>query len=127
LQHRCFEAAIKFRLACDQLGLGKSDDDDLAQFLDEFQITGAKLAGALGDIARGTGPRDAAFTVAYLKRALHHLHQSQAGLEAAAMKRRGPSADDPLLPEAIVAEARRELFAIREGILGLMQEFRDQR
>jgi hypothetical protein len=54
--------------------------------------------------------------VAYLKRALDHLHKSQAGLEAAAPKN--------LLPEPTVAEARREVFEIREGILRLMDEFR---
>ena len=60
--------------------------------------------------------RDGAFTVAMLKRALDHLHKAQAGLDAAATKQ--------LLPEAMVAEARRELFAIREGILELMERFR---
>jgi hypothetical protein len=88
----------------------------LGQFIFEFQTTGAKLAGALNSIARGEGFTDAAFTVAYLKRALDHLHKSQAGLEAVAPKK--------LLPESMVEEARKELFAIREGILRLMDEFR---
>jgi hypothetical protein len=59
---------------------------------------------------------DPAFTVACLKRALDHLHQSQAGLEAVALKK--------LLPVKMVAGARKELFEIREGILKLMDEFR---
>jgi len=54
--------------------------------------------------------------IAYLKRALDHLHKSQAGLEAAALKN--------LLPATMIAEARKELFEIREGILHLMDEFR---
>ena len=54
--------------------------------------------------------------MAYLKRALDHLHQAQASLEAVAPKH--------LLPEPLMAEARQELFAIREGILRLMDEFR---
>jgi hypothetical protein len=62
---------------------------------------------------------DAAFTVAALKRALDHLHKSQAGLEAVAPKK--------LLPETMIVEARRELFEIREGILRLMDEFRGRR
>jgi hypothetical protein len=53
-----------------------------------------------------------------LKRALDHLHKSQAGLEAVAPKK--------LLPEKMIAETRKELFEIREGILRLMQEFRAQ-
>lgn len=116
LQHRCFESSVKFWRQVGELGLKKSDDEDLGRFLFEFQTTGAKLAGALNGLAAGRGCRDNAFTVAYLKRALDHLHQSQAGLEAVAPKR--------LLPEKMIAEARRELFAIREGILNLMQELR---
>ena len=68
---------------------------------------------------RSTGsstPFNVSFTVAYLKRALDHLHKSQAGLEAVAPKK--------LMPEKMVAEARKELFEIREGILKLMDEFR---
>jgi len=116
LQHRCFESAMKFWHQADELGLDKSADKDLGQFIFEFQTTGAKLAGALNGIARGAGFTDAAFTVAYLKRALDHLHKSQAGLEAVAPRK--------LLPETMVAEARKEMFEIREGILHLMDELR---
>src|SRR6266487_2553087 len=116
LQHRCFESALNFWRQADQLGLKKSEDDDLQEFIFEFQTTGAKLAGAINGIARGRGFREGAFTVACLKRALDHLHKSQAGLEAVAPKK--------LLPEKMVAEARQELFEIREGILKLMDAFR---
>ena len=116
LQHRCSESAMKFWKQTDKLGLKKSEDDDLQEFIFEFQTTGAKLAGALNGIAEGRGYRDDAFTVAYLKRALDHLHKSQAGLEAVAPKR--------LLSEKMVSEARKELFEIREGILKLMDELR---
>jgi hypothetical protein len=57
-----------------------------------------------------------AFVVACLKRALDHLHQSQAGLEAVAPKK--------LLPAKMIAAARQELFEIRAGILNLMDELR---
>lgn len=116
LQHRCFESALKFWKQVEDLGLRESDNNDLGQFIGEFQITGAKLAGALNGIARGDDCTDAAFTVACLKRALDHLHKAQAGLEAVAPKK--------LLPDAIVVEARKELFEIREGILRLMDELR---
>jgi len=116
LQHRCFESAMKFWHQADELGLEKLQDKDLDQFIFEFQTTGAKLAGALNSLARGGGAPAATFTVAYLKRALDHLHKSQAGLEAVAPKR--------LLPQPMVGEARKELFEIREGILRLMDEFR---
>ena len=116
LQHRCFESSMKFWHQADELGLERTADKDLDQFIFEFQTTGAKLAGALGGIPRGQGYSDSSFTVAYLKRALDHLHKSQAGLEGVAPKK--------LLPETTIAEARKELFEIREGILRLMDEFR---
>ena len=119
LQHRCFESAMKFWHLADELGLKHSPEDDLHQFIFEFQTTGAKLAGALDGLAQGRDPRDAAFTVAYLKRALDHLHKSQAGLEAVAPRK--------LLPAKMVTEARKELFEIREGILQLMDEFRGRK
>jgi hypothetical protein len=119
LQHRCHESAMKVWHECDELDLDKSEDDDLQQFIFEFQTAGVKLGGALHGVAQGRGPRDGAFTVAYLKRALDHLHQAQAGLEAVAPKK--------LLPEKMVSRARKELFEIREGILKLMDEFRGRK
>jgi hypothetical protein len=116
LQHRCLESALEFQRRTEKVGLKRCEDDDLQDFLFEFQTTSVKLAGALNGIAPGRGYRDDAFTVAYLKRALDHLHKSQAGLEVVAPKK--------LLPEEMVAEARKELFEIREGILKLMEEFR---
>jgi hypothetical protein len=119
LQHRCSESAMKYWKAADELGLEKCEDKDLWDFIMEFQTTGAKLAGALGSIARGDYEPNAAFTVACLKRALSHLHKSQAGLEAVAVKK--------LLPEKMIVAARNELFEIREGILTLMDEFRGRK
>ncbi len=119
LQYRCHESAMKVWHECDALGLDKCGDEDLEQFVFEFQTTGVKLGGALHGIAQGRGPRDGAFTVAYLKRALDHLHQAQAGLEAVAPKK--------LLPAKMVAGARKEMFEIREGILKLMDEFRGRK
>ena len=107
---------MKFWHKISKLGLDPSADKDLDQFMFEFQTTGTKLAGALSSVAREEGCVDPAFTVAYLKRALGHLHQAQAGLEAVAPK--------TLLPQAMIAEARQELFEIREGILQLMDRFR---
>jgi PAS domain-containing protein len=119
LQHRCFESAMKFWHECDELNLTESGDEDLQQFIFEFQTTGVKLGGALDGLARGQGYDDDAFTVAYLKRVLDHLHKSQAGLEAVAPKN--------LLPAKMVSTARKELFEIREGILKLMDEFRGRK
>jgi hypothetical protein len=119
LQHRCHESAMKVWHVCDELGLEKTGDNDLSQFVFEFHTTAAKLAGALNGIAQGRGYRDDAFIVACLKRALDHLHKSQAGLEGVAPQK--------LLPEKMITEARRELLEIREGILKLMDEFRGRK
>jgi hypothetical protein len=116
LQHRCFESAIWFHHKIDELRLGEESYRDLEQFTFEFEMTGVKLGGALDGIARGGPHPKPSFTVACLKRALGHLHKAQAGLEALAPKR--------LLPEALVEEARTELFEIREGILQLMDRYR---
>lgn len=116
LQHHCSESAMKFWNLADELGLEKAENKDLDQFIFEFQTTGVKLGGALAGIAEGRPCRDASFTIAYLKRALDHLHKSQAGLEAIVPKK--------LLPEATIIEARRELFEIRESIINLMDALR---
>lgn len=121
LQHRCSESALKYWRKTDRLGLQNSNDKALGNFIGEWLTTSAKLAGALDGIAQERGPRDAAFTVAYLKRALNHLHKSQAGLETLARRKK------KLLPDNLVVAARKELFAIREGILKLMDEFRGRK
>jgi hypothetical protein len=116
LQHRCSESGIKFWKLTDKPGFKKSEDEDLQEFLFEFQTTGVKLAGALNGLAQDRGLADSAFVVACLKRALDHLHKAQAALEAVAPKK--------ILSKKTIAEARKELFEIREGILKLMDEFR---
>lgn len=116
LQHRCQESAMAFWKKCDKLGLVDSDDEDLGQLLAEFQITGAKLAGALSSIGYSRDTQEPAFVVACLKRALDHLHKAQAALEKVAPKK--------LFPEKIRLKVRQDLFEIREEILRLMNEFR---
>lgn len=116
LQHRCFESAMRFWHEAEARGLQKMNDEELEKFLFQFQTTSVKLGGALNGVARGHGCGDAAFTVACLKRALNHLHTTQAALEAVAPRE--------LLPRQMIAEARQELFELRQEILKLMDEFR---
>jgi hypothetical protein len=116
LQHRCFEGALRFGQQARELGLERSEDKDLEQFIFEYQTTAVKLAGALDGIARGESFGEPGFAVACLKRALDHLHKAQAGLEGVAPKQ--------LLPEPMIVEARKELFEVRQGILQLMDQFR---
>jgi len=119
LSLRAFNSSQALWHKCDELDLGKGDDDDLCRLISEFQITGAKLAGALDGLAYGRELRDGPFTVAYLKRALGHLHAAQAALEKVVPKN--------LLPADVLATTRKELFEIREEILRLMEEFRGQK
>jgi len=116
LSLRAFESSIALWHKCDELGLGKMDDDDLGELISEFQITGAKLAGALDGLVYGRDHREGAFIVACLKRALNHLHAAQAALEKVVARN--------LLPADLITTNRNELFAIREEILRLMEEFR---
>jgi hypothetical protein len=118
LQHRCYQHAMELWRKVKKLGLQEHPDDDLNLLVSEFQVTSAKLGGALSGIARGYGQPDPAFTVAYLKRALDHLHKAQAGLEAVSSKN--------LLPAKMISVTRQQLFEIREAILQLMHHFRGQ-
>jgi hypothetical protein len=115
LQHRAYQVSLKFLQTAKSPG-AEVTDEDLQELIFAFHMIAAKLAGALGPIARGTGLPQPAFTVAYLKRALDRLHQAQAGLEAVALRK--------ILPDQLVAEARTELFEIRQGILDLMDRYR---
>ena len=119
LQHRCFEDAMNLWQKLKALGFQEHPDEDLNDLVSEFQTASVKLGGALTGIARGYGPEDPAFTVAYLKRALDHIHKAQSALEAIAPKN--------LLPDDVVADTRQRLFETREGVLRLMDCFRDQK
>jgi pterin-4a-carbinolamine dehydratase len=119
LQHRCYEAAMKLRHECDDLGGLNENDDDLCELITEYQITSAKLAGALNGLAYDRDLREGAFIVACLKRALGHLHQAQAALEKVVLNKS--------LPAPIACRVRGELFSIREDMLRLMDEFRGRK
>ena len=111
---RALEGSMALWHKCDDLK--KSHDKDIAALVGAYQTTSAKLAGALDGLAYGRDLRDGAFVVAYLKRALSHLHGAQAALETVASKQ--------LLPQDVITSIRVELFGIREEILRLMTEFR---
>jgi hypothetical protein len=118
VQHRCFESALKFRKRVEEAGEELAEKPQVAEAVFQFLTTSVKLGGALDGIAEGHSFLEGGFTVACLKRALGHLHRAQGGLESAASER--------LLPEALVAETRREMFAIREEILRLMEALRKE-
>jgi len=113
---RVFNSSIALWQKCQELKLTEPEDVDLDALLNEYQITSAKLAGALDGLAYGRDTTSGAFVVASLKRALNHLHAAQAALEKVAAKN--------LLPDSLSSSTRTEFFAIREEILRLMTTFR---
>jgi len=101
----------------EKLGLDKTANEDLAALLGEYQTTSAKLAGALDGLAYGRDLTEGPFIVACLKRALNHLHAAQAALEKVTQKKS--------LPTRTTRSLRAEFFALREEVLRLMEEFRN--
>ena len=91
-------------------------DEQLADFVSGFMTLSAKLAGALGGIARGADFSEAARVVAWLKRVPEILNKTIAAADAVSEKR--------FLPAERFAYYRNELFAIREEILELMTQLR---
>ena len=90
--------------------------EELGEFAGHFMTLGAKLAGALGSLARGWVGVDSGLTIASLKRALDVLHQ--------ALTVAGALGADTPFPAARIAHYRNELFAIREEMLALMAKLR---
>jgi hypothetical protein len=91
-------------------------DEQLADFVSGFMTLSAKLAGALGGIARSDDFSDAAMVIAWLKRVLEILNKTIAAADAVSEK--------PFLPAERFTYYRNELFAIREEILELMTQLR---
>lgn len=116
LQHRCYVGAMKLWRELDELET--SDEESVHTLRAEYQILAAKLAGALNDLAYGRNLFEPGFVVAYLKRALGHLHAAQQAL--------GEATNAAALPPPILARVRDELFGIREEMLRLMERFRGE-
>jgi hypothetical protein len=93
-------------------------DDQLADFVSGFMTVSAKLAGALGGIARGDDLFEPGMVIAWLKRILEILNQTMAAAEAIKDKR--------FLAAERFTYYRGELFGIREKILELITQLRAQ-
>ena len=115
---RTLEGSLGLWHKLEELGLDKTEDDDLCSLLGEYQTTSAKLAGALDGLAYDRDLSDGPFIVACLKRALSHLQKAQGALEKVAPK--------SLLPADMIPPLRTELFSVREEILRLMEKFRSK-
>src|SRR5206468_2412920 len=88
------------------------EDEQLGEFVGGFMSVTAKLAGALGGIARGDDFLDPGLVIAWLKRVLEILHQTLAASDLLAGK--------PFLSTERLDHYRSELFGIRADILELI-------
>jgi hypothetical protein len=96
----------------------EENDAELGDFASGFMTLSAKLAGALGGIARGDDFFEPGMVIAWLKRILEILNKTIAAADAT----RG---EGPLSAERF-AYYRSELFAIREEVLELIKELRSR-
>jgi hypothetical protein len=95
----------------------ESTDYELEISAPEWQLTKEDEAQRERDAAAGWGD-----FIGKLDAALEKQKQGMKDPE----EKRQRDAGGTLLPEALVAEARKELHEIREGVLKLMQEFREK-
>jgi hypothetical protein len=94
------------------------EDEQVAEFVSGFMTLSAKLAGALGGVARGDDFFEPGMVIAWLKRILEILNKTLAAAEAARGK--------DFLPAERFAYYRIELFAIREEVLELIKQLRSR-
>ena len=109
----CSEAMDEF----DESTIG-SDDAEAGDFVCCVMTLSAKLAGALNGLARDGDVRDAAFTIANVKRVLEHHNAALAAL--------APREEKPFAPAARVAYYRAALFQIREDLIALIARLRGE-
>lgn len=92
------------------------EDEPFFDFVNEFMTVSVKLCAHLGFIARPDGTGDAALLIAWLKRDLEILNKALAALNAL----RGHAR----FPEERHAFFRKELFALRESVLEIINRLR---
>jgi hypothetical protein len=118
LSDRAATLAMRMWSVCKENGLTERDDDgdpDVHAMLFNAQTISAKLAGALDSLAYDDDP-DGGFVVACLKRSLGYFGQVITNLSIVSQKN--------LFAPAILQGFRDELFAIRQEVLRLMQQYR---
>ena len=96
----------------------EEEDEQVADFVSGFMTLSAKLAGALGGVARGDDFFEPGMVIAWLKRILEILNKTIAAADVVSGK--------DFLPADRFAYYRSELFAIREDVLELIKELRSR-
>jgi len=116
---RCHRAGRAAWDAVDALSEAIQNDPDVSDFLCEFHLTAARLAGALNGLPYGRDRSEPAFIVACLKRSLGHVDAAAAAVDRIEAR--------TLLASSTLALARQALAGIREEVLKLIREFRAAR
>jgi hypothetical protein len=96
----------------------EGEDEAAGEFVVQLMTLSAKLAGALGGLARDGDLFDPSFAVATLKRVLEYHNAALAALAALD--------DSPLLAADRVAHYRASLFKIREDLVALIARLRGE-
>jgi hypothetical protein len=96
----------------------EEEDEQVAGFVSGFMTLSAKLAGALGGVARGDDFFEPGMVIAWLKRILEILNKTIAAADSVRGK--------DFLPAERLVYFRSELFAIREQVLELINELRSR-
>jgi hypothetical protein len=96
----------------------EDEDEQVADFVSGFMTLSAKLAGALGGVARGDDFFEPGMVIAWLKRILEILNKTIAAADSVKGK--------DFLPTDRLTHYRSELFAIREEVLELIKELRSR-
>src|SRR5438034_4931649 len=91
----------------------EEEDEQVADFVSGFMTLSAKLAGALGGVARGDDLFEPGMVIPWLKRILEILNKAIAAEEAVRVK--------DFLPADRLTHYQSELFAIREDVLELIK------
>lgn len=109
----CSEAMDEF----DESAIG-AEDAGAEEFVCRVMTLSAKLGGALNGLARAGEVRDAAFTVARIKRVLEHQNAALAALR--------PLEGKAFASAARAAHYRAALFEIREELIALIARLRGE-
>jgi hypothetical protein len=96
----------------------EEEDEQVADFVSGFMTLSAKLAGALGGVARGDDFFEPGMVIAWLKRILEILNKTIAAADSVK--------GNDFLPAERLAYYQSELFAIREEVLELIKELRSR-
>ena len=100
----------------------EEEDEQLADFVSGFMTLSAKLAGALGGVARGDDFFEPGMVVAWLKRILEILNKTIAAADATRVKDFLPRRSACLLSERAFCDPRRSVGINQGAAIALIRQ-----